>query len=77
MNSGKAALIEDAGTTSYLDSAEVSALQIAPLAAGGGPSKPGEQPGEPMACQGSRDQPCTPKPIKPEGEPMACQGKCR
>ena len=77
MNSSKAAPIQDAGTTSYLDPDALHALNLA-----AGASKPGSpEPGEPMACQGKRET-CTSKPApkpaeKERGEPMACQGKSR
>ena len=81
MDSSKA-LIEDAGTTSYLDPEALNALQLDADGVRSAAKPGGQKPGEPMACQGKRES-CTakpkpkPKPATQQGEPMACQGKCR
>ena len=81
MNSSKAAPVEDAGTTSYLDPEALNALNLSADAVRSANKPGGQEPGEPMACQGKRES-CAPKPApkpaqKEMGEPMACQGKCR
>ena len=86
MKQSKAAVLDDAGTTSYLDAEGLSVLELeralistAPVA--GDPMAnsefPAQRPGDPMSDVGKQRDPGKPQTQPCAGDPMSCSGKPR